>query len=140
MVQIPVYLIDDDEATLASTEFLLSALGVPAHSYSDPYLFLHSVSSLAPGCILTDLRMPEMSGLELHAALVNRGVAWPVILMSGHSALESKRDAIHPGIVATLEKPFTRARLMRVLGEASRALTGARSDVDPNSRAPSAAG
>ena len=72
MAQVPVYLIDDDEATLASTEFLLNALGVPAQSFSDPYLFLHAVGSLAPGCILTDLRMPAMSGLELHAALVNK--------------------------------------------------------------------
>ena len=118
MAQAPVYLIDDDGATLASTEFLLGALGVRAISFSDPFAFLQDLASLEPGCILTDLRMPSMSGLELHAALKKRRVGWPVILMSGHSALESNSDAFNRGIVGMIEKPFTRAALMKVLDRA----------------------
>lgn len=120
--QVPVYLIDDDEAALASTQFLLEALGIAATSFSDPYAFLHSVDSLKPGCILTDLRMPAMSGLELHAALIKKGVRWPVVLMSGHAALESNRDALDRGVFAMLEKPFTRTALMSVLGRACSSL------------------
>jgi len=98
MTYSPVYLIDDDEAALASTEFLLTALGIQARSFSDPYAFLHAVSSLTPGCILTDLRMPAMSGLELHASLVKKGIGWPVILMSGHSAIETNLGALAGGM------------------------------------------
>jgi two-component system response regulator FixJ len=118
MAQTPVYLIDDDEATLASTEFLLGALGVRAISFSDPFAFLHELTSLEPGCVLTDLRMPAISGLELHAALRKKGIGWPVVLMSGHSALDSSSDALDRGIFGTLEKPFTRDDLMKVLDRA----------------------
>jgi two-component system response regulator FixJ len=118
LTQTLVYLIDDDEAALASTQFLLGALGIRAISYPDPFAFLRELASLEPGCILTDLRMPRMSGLELHAALKKKGVRWPVILMSGHSALESSSDSLDRGIFATLEKPFTRDGLMKVLDRA----------------------
>jgi len=118
MTYSPVYLIDDDEAALASTEFLLTALGIQARSFSDPYAFLHAVNSLTPGCILTDLRMPAMSGLELHASLVKKGIGWPVILMSGHSAIETNLDALDRGIFGMLEKPFTREALVDVLDRA----------------------
>lgn len=114
----PVYLIDDDEATLASTEFLLGALGIRAVCFSDPFAFLHEVASLEPGCVLTDLRMPAMSGIELFEALRKKGVGWPVILMSGHSALESSSEALERGIFGTLEKPFTRDGLTRMLDRA----------------------
>lgn len=117
MAQTPVYLIDDDEAALASTQFLLGALGIPAISYADPFAFLQELASLEPGSILTDLRMPAMSGLELHAAL--KGVGWPVILMSGHSALESSSDSFDRGIFGTLEKSFTRELLTKVLDRLS---------------------
>ncbi|HEX3422578.1 MAG TPA: response regulator [Sphingomicrobium sp.] len=118
MAQTLVYLIDDDEATLASTQFLLGALGIAAVSFSDPFAFLQEVASLEPGCVLTDLRMPAMSGFELHAALRKKNIRWPVVLMSGHSALDSSSDALERGIFATLEKPFTRQRLVKVLDRA----------------------
>ncbi len=114
----PVYLIDDDEAALESTEFLLTALGIQARSFSDPYAFLHVVNSLTPGCILTDLRMPTMSGLELHTSLVGRGIDWPAILMSGHSAIETNMGALDQGIFGMLEKPFTREALVDLLDRA----------------------
>lgn len=128
----PVYLIDDDEAALASTEFLLNALGIPATSFSDPYAFLHAVGSLAPGCILTDLRMPAMSGLELHAAVVKKSITWPVVLMSGHSAIETNMDSIDRGIFGMLEKPFTRAALVDILDRAYASLSADRAETEQN--------
>lgn len=125
-----VYLIDDDEAALASTEFLLTALGIPSRSFSDPYAFLHEVRSLEPGCILTDLRMPAMSGLELHAALIKKGLDWPVVLMSGHSAIEANMDALDCGVFGMLEKPFTRDALVDVLDRASTLLPAERADIE----------
>lgn len=107
----PVYLIDDDDAMLASTAFLLETLGLQVKSFRDPFAFLHAVRELEPGCLLTDLLMPSMSGLELHATLKKRGIDWPVVLMSGHSSLNAKGR----GISAMLEKPFSADQLMTAL-------------------------
>lgn len=133
MVGSPVYLIDDDEAALASTEFLLGAFGIHARSFSDPYAFLHAVSSLTPGCILTDLRMPAMSGLELHAALVKKAISWPVVLMSGHSAIETNMVALDRGIFGMLEKPFTRDALVEMIERADAALLAESADAGQGS-------
>src|SRR6476659_5957437 len=80
-----VYVIDDDPAMLESTLFLLDSVGISSTPFSDPIEFLHALKRLEPGCVLTDFRMPTMSGTELQAALAARKVRWPVILMSGHS-------------------------------------------------------
>ena len=114
-----VYLIDDDEGMLASTQFLFETLGIPFAVYSDPYSFLHAVNSLEPGCVLTDWRMPSMTGLELHSALVERGVNWPFVLMSGHAASEAAEQALQRGILDFLEKPFALPRLMNALERAA---------------------
>lgn len=117
---IPVYVIDDDEGMLESTQFLLQALGIPSNGYSDPLAFLRAVSTLDPGCILTDLHMPSMSGIELRAALTARAIDWPFILMSGNADAEDRRLAT--GILDLIEKPFTRGRLVEVLERAFAAL------------------
>lgn len=125
MVPTRVYLIDDDEGMLASTQFLFEALGIPFAIYSDPYSFLHAVDSLEPGCVLTDWRMRSMSGLELHSALVERGIEWPLVLMSGHAASEAAEEARQRGIFDFLEKPFVMTRLMDALERAGAMLAGA---------------
>jgi FixJ family two-component response regulator len=117
-----VYLIDDDEGMRASAQFLFETLGIPFATYSDPYAFLHAVKSLEPGCILTDWRMPSMSGLELHSALIERGIEWPFVLMSGHAASEAADQALQRGILDFLEKPFQLPRLMDVLARAGEML------------------
>jgi len=117
MTRFPVYLIDDDEAMLASSQFLLTSVGIPSRPFAGPFAFLHSVATLSPGCVLTDLRMPSMSGLELRAALANREIRWPVILMSGH---------VHEqGIPEIIEKPFKLDTLMAALDRAFATLESA---------------
>jgi FixJ family two-component response regulator len=118
MASHPVYLIDDDDAMLASTQFLLDSVGIPATSFSDPFAFLHAVGSLPPGCVLTDLRMPSMSGLELHGALATKGIGWPLVLMSGHSEFVPSETGLGNGVVAMVEKPFTLDKLMSALDRA----------------------
>jgi len=117
---IPVYVIDDDEGMLESTQFLLQALGIQSNVYSDPLAFLRAVGTLDPGCILTDLHMPSISGIELRAALTARGIDWPFILMSGNADVEDRRPGA--GILDLIEKPFTRGRLLAVLERAFAAL------------------
>jgi FixJ family two-component response regulator len=122
VVRTRVYLIDDDEGMRASAQFLFETLGIPFATYSDPNAFLHVVNSLEPGCVLTDWRMPSMSGLELHSALTERGIEWPFVLMSGHAASEAANEALQRGILDFLEKPFQLARLMDALARAGEML------------------
>ena len=131
MRPIHVYLIDDDEGMLASTQFLLETIGIPLTVYSDPYAFLHAVKSLEPGCVLTDLRMPSMSGIELHSALVARGIEWPFVLMSGHAEPQAAEEALGRGVLAFLEKPFALPRLKNALQQASAILAGHRTRTEP---------
>ena len=114
----PVYIIDDDVGMLESMHFLLESCGVPSRQFKDPYAFLVALASLQPGCVLTDLRMPTMSGLELNSALSERQVDWPVILMSAHLDEETSANARGCGIFEVIEKPFTASKLSGVLDRA----------------------
>jgi len=119
---VPVYVIDDDSGMLESTQFLLSSFNIESKAFSDPLAFLQAVAGLEPGCVLSDLRMPSMTGLELHRALSARGVDWPMVLMSGNSDLETNRHLMDDGIVGFLEKPFAIPELLDALKSASREL------------------
>ena len=111
----PVYVVDDDQSVLESVQFLLESFGISSRVYSTPYAFLQEVSSLEPGCLLTDLRMPSMSGIELHGAVRAKEVAWPIILMSAHLEREGGAGALGKDFVGLVEKPFTAERLMSTL-------------------------
>ncbi|HVU30063.1 MAG TPA: response regulator [Sphingomicrobium sp.] len=111
----PVYVIDDDPGMLESTRFLLGSLDIQSRIFSDPLAFLQELNDLAPGCVLTDLSMPSMSGIELHGALRDRKVEWPVVLMSGDADPKSGAASLRTGIFDFLEKPFTVERLLEVL-------------------------
>jgi two-component system response regulator FixJ len=115
---VPVYVIDDDPAMLESMQFLLASLGIDSRTFPDAPSFLKEAGELGPGCVLTDFRMPAMTGLGLHTALRNKGVAWPVILMSGNCDYLAIRSHVTEGLVDLLEKPFSVERLVEVLNAA----------------------
>lgn len=125
----PVYVIDDDDSMLESMRFLLDSLGIPSKQFDDPFSFLQQLSVLEPGCILTDLRMPPMSGLELYSTVRARRIDWPVILMSAHLDSDAEVDA-QEDILELLEKPFTTEQLTRVLQQASSLLDGRSKGID----------
>lgn len=114
----PVYIVDDDGSVLESTRFLLDSLGIESRSFIDPLAFVGEAGTLAPGCVLTDLNMPGMSGVELHAALQDKGIRWPVVLMSAQSSRKSIEALPGPEILDFIDKPFTLARLSEVLERA----------------------
>lgn len=114
----PVYLIDDDQAMRESTQFLLDSVGIRSTVFADPIEFLHALPRLEPGCVLTDVRMPTMSGFELRSALAKRGVDWPVILMSGHSDAFQSAEMPPSGVLDFIQKPFTLDRLAEALDRA----------------------
>ena len=101
-----VYLIDDDEAIRRSLSFLLRTAGIVAHAYESATEFLQFVDQLAPGCIVTDVRMPGLSGLELVKRLTEKGIRQPVIVITGHGDIPLAVEAMKSGAVDFLEKPF----------------------------------
>ena len=103
---IKVYLVDDDAAVLSALRLLLETVGVNVDTFSEPAEFLRRVSNLAPGCIVVDIRMPQISGLKLQQRLVESGCDWPIIVISGHGDIEACRKAFQNGAIDFLSKPI----------------------------------
>jgi two-component system response regulator FixJ len=110
-----VHLIDDDDAVRASLSFLLEGAGLVTRAYATPIEALDHVAGqadLGAGCIITDIRMPQMNGLELVRRLRAAGVALPVIVITGHGDLPMAIEAMRAGVVDFLEKPFDDGALL----------------------------
>lgn len=101
-----VHLVDDDAAMLASLQFLVGSAQYQARAYDSAEALLARVGALEPGCIVTDIRMPGMSGLDLVRKLKALGVAAPVIVLTGHADVALAVEAMKAGVVEFLEKPF----------------------------------
>jgi len=106
MPDVMVHLIDDDEAMRDSLSFLLDVHGFAVRTYDSATAFLSVLPALAAGCIVTDIRMPGMSGLELIRRLKTDGVVVPVVVMTGHGDVALAVEAMKAGVVDFLEKPF----------------------------------
>ncbi len=113
-----VHVIDDDEAMRQSLAFLLDAAGYAARTYESGPDFLKHVKALEPGCILTDVRMPEMNGLELVRRLKTEGVTLPVIVLTGHGDVPLAVEAMKAGVRDFLEKPFDDEVLLSAVASA----------------------
>ena len=101
-----VHVIDDDEAVRDSLIVLLSAIGFEARSYPSATGFLESLDSRDPGCVITDVQMPGMSGLELLDRLSGRSADFPVIVLTGRADVAMAVDALKAGAADFIEKPF----------------------------------
>ena len=100
-----VYFVDDDEAVRDSLELLAQAAGFQAQSFSSAEEFLAAFDPDRPSCLVVDLRMPGMSGLELQRRLNESGVELPLIMLSGHADVDSAVSAMKAGAVEFLQKP-----------------------------------
>lgn len=107
-----IHLVDDDDAVRRSVGFLLKTAGFAVKSYASGVEFLKEAAGAEPGCILLDLRMPDMNGLEVQRALGERGIGFPVIVLTGHGDVGVAVEAMKMGAVDFLEKPFDRAALL----------------------------
>jgi FixJ family two-component response regulator len=119
----PVYLVDDDDAVRQALMLLLSTVGIEAQGFADPQRFLAQRGRLAPGCLVLDIRMPQVSGLKLQRQLVDDGLDWPVIIMSGHGDIEACRKAFRQGAVDYLSKPIDEQDLIDAIQKAQDILT-----------------
>ena len=102
-----VHIIDDDDAVREGLAFLLQCHGIASKSYDSATTFLSHVEQLEPGCIVTDVRMPGLSGEELVERLQSRGVTEPIIVMTGHADVPMAIRALRAGVTDFLEKPFS---------------------------------
>lgn len=102
-----VHVIDDDEGVRSSLAFLLDCSEIATRTYELAIQFLKAVPTMEHGCIITDVRMPEMNGLELVAKLKAMGVADPVIVITGHADVPMAIQAMHAGVSDFIEKPFS---------------------------------
>jgi two-component system response regulator FixJ len=109
-----VHVIDDDPAMRESLTFLLDSAGLTAATYESAVEFL-AAGDPAPGCIVSDVRMPQMSGLELVRRLKERSVPHPVIMITGHGDVPLAVEAMKAGVVDFLEKPFDDEALLAAI-------------------------
>lgn len=101
-----IHVIDDDDAMRESLGFLLESAGLSARTYESALQFLDAALDEAPACVVTDVRMPDMNGLELVRRLRARGIGLPVIVITGHGDVPLAVEAMKAGVVDFLEKPF----------------------------------
>jgi len=101
-----VHIIDDDDAARDALRFLLEATGLTARTYESAVAFMARFSQLEPGCIVTDVRMPEISGIELLRRVAAKSPRLPVIVITGHGDIALAVEAMKLGAVDFFEKPY----------------------------------
>ena len=101
-----VYVVDDDDAVRNSLRMLLKSVGIPAVAYGSARDFLSAYPAELPGCLVLDVRMPGMSGLELQEELNRLGAVIPVIFITGHGDIPMAVEAMQHGAFDFLQKPF----------------------------------
>jgi len=101
-----IYVIDDDEAARHSLEFLLKTAGMTARGFDSAQAFLDVLPQIRSGCIITDVRMPGITGIDLLRKLKEMGVEIPVIVITGHGDISLAVEAMKIGAIDFLEKPY----------------------------------
>lgn len=114
-----VYIVDDDRDVRSSISFMLGTSGTPSRPFGSGRDFLDSLDHLEPGCILLDIRMPDMDGVEVLQELARREIDWPVVIMTGHGEVALAVQTMKLGAVDFLEKPFDEELLRHCLQRAS---------------------
>ncbi|MCP4381183.1 MAG: response regulator transcription factor FixJ [Hyphomicrobiales bacterium] len=107
-----VHVIDDDEVVRDSLSFLLETAGLEVRAYDSATVFLHTLPAGGEGCVVTDVRMPTMTGTEMLARLKNSGFVMPVIVITGHGDVPLAVEAMKLGAFDFIEKPFDDATIV----------------------------
>ncbi|HJV43546.1 response regulator transcription factor [Caulobacter sp.] len=113
-----IHIVDDDDAVRRSASFMLKTCGYAVSTYASGVEFLHQAKAAEPGCVMLDVRMPGMDGLEVLAAMVERGVAMPVVVLTGHGDISLAVRAMKGGAVDFLEKPFEKTHALQAIDAA----------------------
>jgi len=113
-----IHVVDDDEAMRDSLAWLLDGERYAVHTYPSGEDFLARHEPGRPACVILDIRMPGISGVEVHEQLMRRGTAIPVIFVTGHGDVPMAVEAIKRGAFDFIEKPFSETKLMAIIGRA----------------------
>ena len=113
-----VHVVDDDEGVRRSLDFLLSNAGYEVCRWCSAEDFLKGADKMVPACAMIDIRMPNMTGLELQKEMKTQGFAFPVIVLSGHGDIAMAVKAMQEGAIDFLEKPADRQKLLESLRNA----------------------
>jgi len=108
-----VFVVDDEEPVGDSIAMLLRTVGLATRVYRDPRAFLEDYRPQQAGCLLLDVRMPQMSGLEMQRELARRNATLPIIFISGHADVPMAVEAMRAGAIDFLQKPFNDDELIR---------------------------
>ncbi|MFP5517356.1 MAG: response regulator transcription factor [Alphaproteobacteria bacterium] len=134
-----VFILDDDDAIRDSLEVLLDCAGFRVESFSTPLGFLESGAPSRSGCLLVDVRMPQMSGLDVQERLIRGGHAMPVVVMTGHGDVPLAVRAMKAGAVDFVEKPFEEEALLAAVRSALALAIARSAESRPADAAPPAA-
>jgi FixJ family two-component response regulator len=110
-----IRVIDDDEGIRTALPFMLQCRGWRCAAYEDPLVFLDKDDLSVPGILLVDVRMPNMNGVELQRELVSRGVALPIVIITGHADVDTAVQTLKMGAKDFLKKPVQGEELEEVL-------------------------
>ena len=119
-----VHVIDDDDSAREALAFLIECAGLQVRTYESAVTFLAAVPAMEHGCIVTDVRMPELTGVELIGRLKALGVKDPVIVITGHADVPMAIQAMKAGVADFLEKPFSDDAILGAIRAALARQTG----------------
>lgn len=118
MSETVVHVVDDDESARESLAFLLEAADFEVVSHPSALALLDALPLDGAGCVITDMRMPDMTGLELVRELNARGCRVPILMITGHGDIPLAVEAMRAGVVDFIEKPFGEARILDAVARA----------------------
>ena len=118
MAAATVYVVDDDVDLLDSISILLDTLGLNVKCFSSAETFLKNYRPSESECLILDVMMPSMSGLDLQTVMLQHGISMPIIFISGHSGIPESARAFRAGAIHFLEKPFDYDQLKECISEA----------------------
>ena len=121
-----VHVIDDDDAVRDSLALLIEAAGLKAHAYGSAEDFLSSLEHAEPGCVVTDVRMPDMSGLDLLRRLHDQLDRFSVIVLTGEADVPMAVEALKAGALDLIEKPYAADAILAAVTSALRDLAARR--------------
>jgi len=113
-----VFIVDDDASVRRSIQDLLSSVALRSEAFATPQEFLDSTRTDCPGCLVLDVRLPGMSGLDFQRALAEAGVSLPIIFITGHGDVPMSVRAMKSGAVEFLMKPFRTQELLDAIQQA----------------------
>jgi two-component system response regulator FixJ len=113
-----IHIVDDEDALRRSASYMLKTSGYAVETWQSGVAFLKEVRHVTHGCVLLDVRMPEIDGLTVQRTLAERGVTMPIVIMTGHGDIGIAVEAMKAGAVDFLEKPFEKVKLLGAIESA----------------------